>query len=945
MQPRVTAILVVRNEEPWLERTLTALGGQTRLPDEVILVDCASTDGSGELLTQWSARSSPASRVVQAPNLPLGAAIAFALGRAPNAAADPASDWIWLLSDDSAAEPTSLQQLLAAVEVAPSVAIAGPKVVDPDDRDLIHSYGESLSAFGATVKLAEDELDQAQHDHDGDVLGVTSTGMLVRQAVWQSLAGFDRGLPTVDAGLDFSIRARLAGFRVIRVASARVSRGVRPEDRGRRRPLTARGRIRVARTAQLHRRMVYAPRGALPIHWLSLVPLAVLRSIGRLLGKRPGAIGAEFAAAFRVAFDGSIGSARAGIRRTRKLGWGAIAPLRISADQVRELRASAADRAAGEGEPDLVRAPFFGGGGAAVTLAAAVVALGLFWRLLGANALAGGALLPLDGNVGVLWSRVVWGARGIGYSLTGPPDPFVAVVALLGSFTPWNPSFSLVLLWLTAVPFAALGAWWCATRLSERRWPPVVAAVLWMLAPPLLSALSDGRPTAVLVHLLLPWLVLATIEGARSWSASAAASLLFVAVTACAPVLAPALLLAVLAWAFSRPSGFVRIVGIPIPAIALFAPLVVDQLARGNPLGTLADPGASVAFSDASGWQLLLGLPSTGDDGWAGLAGAIGLPGGLGVLAPALLLVPLAAMALLAIFLPGSRRAIPAMILALLGLVTAVASTRLDLASGGGHLVSPWPGTGLSLYWLGLVGAAVVAVDALGSVSVVVGIAVLLTTTAAVVPLLAVPTLGASAVVKSDGRLLPALTTAEAMAHPGIGTLVLDPQPDGSVAAVVDHGLGTTLDETSTLWSTRRSVDDSAHALAVLAGNLSSRSGFDPTQDLAKFQLEFVLLPPADGADSAARERVAEGLDATAALTPVGDTEVGRLWRVASGTPTPAIGQPLTKVATGILILQALVVALALLLAIPTGRRRRVVTETAALGEDPADTFTEDDNA
>jgi hypothetical protein len=53
----------------------------------------------------------------------------------------------------------------------------------------------------------------------------------------------------------------------------------------------------------------------------------------------------------------------------------------------------------------------------------------------------------------------------------------------------------------------------------------------------------------------------------------------------------------------------------------------------------------------------------------------------------------------------------------------------------------------------------------------------------------------------------------------------------------------------------------------------------------------------------------------------------------------------LTKVATGILILQALVVALALLLAIPTGRRRRVVTETAALGEDPADTFTEDDNA
>jgi hypothetical protein len=238
-----------------------------------------------------------------------------------------------------------------------------------------------------------------------------------------------------------------------------------------------------------------------------------------------------------------------------------------------------------------------------------------------------------------------------------------------------------------------------------------------------------------------------------------------------------------------------------------------------------------------------------------------------------------------------------------------------------------------------------VALDALGSARTVVGIAVMLTATAAVAPLLALPALGGSAVVKSDGRLLPALVTAEARAHPGIGTLVLEPQQDGSVSAVVDHGLGTTLDETSTLWSTRRSLDASAHELAVLAGNLSSRSGFDPAQDLARFRVEFVLLPPADDASSAARQRVVDGLDATPALTPVSDTEVGRMWRVASATTAPAEAPSITNAALGILILQAVVIALALLLAIPTGRRRRVVTESAAIGEDPADTFTEDDDA
>ena len=942
MQPRVTAILVVRNGEPWLDRTLRALAGQTRPPDELVLVDCSSTDRSAELL----AASSP-TRYVLAPSLALGAAVTFGLGHAAPSGSESGAgtEWVWLLTADTAPEPDALERLLAAVEVAPSVAIAGPKVVDPDDRALIRSYGESLSNYGATVKLVEDELDQAQHDQDGDVLGVTGAGMLVQRAVWQRLGGFDPGLRTVDAALDFSIRARLAGFRVIRVASARVSQGVRPEDLGRRRPLSARGRTRVARTAQLHRRMVYAPGGALLIHWLSLVPLAVLRSIGQLLGKHPGAIGGEFAAAFRVAFDGTVGPARTRIRRTRTLGWAAIAPLRIPADQVRELRAAARDRTAGEGEADLVRSPFFGGGGAAVTLIAAVVGIGLFWRLLGAGAIAGGALLPLDGNVGALWSRVAWGVRGIGYGLTGPADPFVAVVALLGSVTPWDPSFSLVLLWLTTLPFAALGAWWCATRFSERRWPPVVAALLWMLAPPLLAALSAGRPSAVLLHLLLPWLVLATIEGARSWSASAAASLLFAAATACAPVLAPALVLAVVAWAFARPRGFVRIIGIPIPAIALFAPLVVAQILRGNPLGVLADPGASVAFPDASGWQLLLGLPSAADDGWAALATAIGLPGGLGVLAPAVLLAPLAAIALLAIFLPGSRRAIPAMILALLGLITAVVSSQLALASAGAELVTPWPGAGLSLYWLGLVGAAVVALDALGGARIAVGIAVLLTAGAAVSPLLVAPVLGTSPVAKSDGRLLPALVTAEAAAHPGVGTLVLEPQQDGSVAAIVDRGLGTTLDETSTLWSTRRSVDASAHDLAILAGNLSSRSGFDPVPGLATFRVEFVLLPTAEGGATAVRQRLAESLDATPSLSPVGETPVGTLWRVPSYAEAPAASTVLTRSAVGILILQALVIALAVLLAIPTTRRRRVVTETAQPGEDPADTFTEDDNA
>ena len=280
MQPRVTAILVVRNGEEWLDRTLPALAAQTRRPDDFVLVDAASSDGSAARLT-----AAAPTRFVTAPAGSFGAAVQH--GLASLGPVESADDWIWLLSADTAPEPRALARLLAAVEVAPSVAVAGPKLVDPDESATILSYGETISQLGETVQLVDGELDQAQYDSDGDVLAVSSSAMLVRRSMWAELGGFDPGLPSTDAGLDFSIRTRLAGARVVRVPDARVARSAPVEDFGRRRPSTERVRHRIGRAAQLHRRLTYAPGGALVFHWLSLVPLAFLRSLGHLLGKRP----------------------------------------------------------------------------------------------------------------------------------------------------------------------------------------------------------------------------------------------------------------------------------------------------------------------------------------------------------------------------------------------------------------------------------------------------------------------------------------------------------------------------------------------------------------------------------------------------------------------------------------------------------------------------------
>lgn len=930
MQPRVTAVLVARNGAKYLPRTLAALAAQTRRPESVVPVDIASSDDSGGLL----AAAAPMQLVSTPGRRSFGGAVEYALQAGPPA--ESPDEWLWLLGHDNAPAPGALAALLGAVEIAPSVAVAGPKLMRWDDPAVIASFGETVTPLGRSVELVNGELDQAQHDVQSDLLAVAAGGMLVRRRVWAALGGFDPALPSVDAALDFCVRARLAGHRVVGVPSARVASAGPPELFGRR-SVSSGSANRIRRAAQLHRRLVWAKPLAVPLHWLTLVPLAIVRSVGHLVAKRPTWVGGELAAGFAGAFDGGVGRARASIRRNRQMGWPAIAPLRITWSEVRERRAS--ERAALSGASGAVRehVGFFAGGGAWVVLLAAVVGVVAFGQLFGEDALAGGGLIPLSSTVAELWSHVGYGWHDVGAGFTGAADPFTYVLAVLGSLTFWSPSLSVVLLYLVALPLAALTAWWCAARFTTRPWGPAVAAVGWSIAPPFLAALGTGHLGATIAHVLLPALVLAVVNATRSWTMSAVAALLFAAVAASAPSAVPVLLIGLVAWAAAHPKHVLRLLGIPIPAAALFAPLVVEQFARGNVLALFADPGLPVAATAPTGWQLALGGGLAGWDGFLDLIGLEGMPAAPVVVG---LLVPLAAVALLALFLPVLGRAIPALVLALLGFATAVAASHLEVSVIGAATTPVWPGAGLSLYWLGLLGAVAIALDGLRRAAALPALAV-----AAGLVLLAVPGVAASAsgqieVAASNGRLLPAFAAAETASRPSLGTVELTAQPDGGVGVTLHRGLGTTLDEQSTLAATDTRTGGADERLATLAGNLSSRSGFDIAAELDALHVAFVLLSPtADGTEAAA-QRVTEALDGNRILTPIGSTPSGTLWYypgLAEGSAPGGPGPLETPLGIGIIAGQAAVFLFTLLLAIPTTRRRRLRIAKVTGDERPLD--------
>ncbi|CAD5993443.1 glycosyltransferase family 2 protein [Agreia sp. COWG] len=927
MRARVTAVLVASNGADFLPRTLDALAAQTRKPDRLIVVDVGSTDSTPALLSD----ARPTHFIQASARLNFGTAVSHALG----VVAPPAdeNEWLWLLAHDTAPEPDALAALLAAVEVSPSVAAAGPKLMDWDHPDYISEFGETITRFGATYSMAETELDQAQHDRLSDVLGVGAAGMLVRHTVWNDVSGFDPALATVDNGLDFSLRVRLAGHRVVGVPAARVASagdglaGPDRSEKGRAR----RKRQADRRAAQLHRRLVYAPAFALVFHWLSLVPLAVLRSLGQLVRKQPGAIGGELSAAFRTAFGSHVSQARRRLHAAKRVGWNTISPLRIPSVEVRRRRSLQREIALTHLRGEKDRIQFVATGGITTVLLFAVLGLIMFIPLIGAIAVTGGSLLPVSDSIGEVWSHVGYGWRDIGLGFVGAADPFTTVLAVLGSLTFWAPSLSIIGVYLAALPLAALAAWLLAARLTDKPWLRAVAAVLWALAPTFLASLDAGAIGAVLAHLLLPWLVLAGLAARKSWSASAMAAILFAVTLACAPSLWPALLVIWLVATATSSRNVARYLGIPIPALVLFAPLAWDQFRAGNLFGLLADPGVPAVREPGSILSLLSGIPNSSQSGWTGLAQLAGLDTSTLDVLLAVAAVPLLLIAILALVLPGSSvtRAIVAVVGALLGLATAIASTTISLDAVGADPVFVWAGAGLSLYWLGLISAGVIGLNSLKTFSLAPGVVAATTIVVVAVPLVASTLLGGSSIEPSNARMLPAFVTAEAASTTRVGTLVLTPQPDGGLETAVVNGTGATLDDQSTLAATNRDEARDAE-LASLVGNLASLSGSDSSPRLSELGVEFVLLanpattqPPA--ALTTTTQRATAAFDANSSLTTVGKTFAGTLWQI-TGTPSlsslPSPNPTNTGTATGALLLvaQGIVFLLMLLLALPAGR-------------------------
>lgn len=553
----VTAVVVTRGVTAYLPETLDAVARQDRRPQRLLVVDAAPQASPGELTAAFEVRAALAelagsadradsadsasraappvpTRLVAAPGVrTFGGAVRAALADQAVATGEQpadraAADWIWLLHDDSAPEPGALAALLRAVEVAPSVGVAGVKQRTWADPPRVVEAGLTTSRFGRRMTgIDEPEVDQGQHDDREDVLAVGLAGALVRRDVWDALGGPDPALGPYGDGLDLSRRARLAGHRVVVVPDAVVRHAQASLDGGRD-EWDQRRSARAQREAFVHGQLVAVPWWLVPVVAVLAVVAGAVRALGRFATKEPALVAGELVAPWRVlAASGRIARARSRARATSVLPRRTLRPLEATwrdvVAQLRDRRLTAAEaRRARTAPSELELAELtvlrrrrrwtLAGVALAAVVVDAVVLGGLVGRVLGGARLTGGSLAFGDADLGGLWAAATswWSSGGLGEPT--PPEPLLTVLMPLVAVTGGVGGAVAVVL-LGSVVAAALGAWFAAgaaTRsVSLRAW----AALVWAAGPPLLVGLQEARLGAVLAHVALPWFLLALARG------------------------------------------------------------------------------------------------------------------------------------------------------------------------------------------------------------------------------------------------------------------------------------------------------------------------------------------------------------------------------------------------------------------------------------------------
>ncbi len=198
----VSAIIPTWNRADLLKSILTNLLSQSRVPNQIVVVDNGSSD-----TTQLVAREFGIDLIVFPENRGFAAAVNEGIGRATG-------DWILIVNNDVVLAPEWLERLTATAE-RENAAFAVGKLLRPNGQSEIDGSWDLVSRAAYAWRCGYGKPDSAIWSTPRTIAFAPMTAALFRRDVFERIGMLETRFESYYEDVDFGVRCALAGVKGI----------------------------------------------------------------------------------------------------------------------------------------------------------------------------------------------------------------------------------------------------------------------------------------------------------------------------------------------------------------------------------------------------------------------------------------------------------------------------------------------------------------------------------------------------------------------------------------------------------------------------------------------------------------------------------------------------------------------------------------------------------
>ena len=210
-QPSVSVIIVNWNSRGLLKKCLRHLSSQTVSPERIIVVDNASSDGSGDL-------SDPPGNL-SVVNLPENIGFAAANNRG---IAESNTALVVLLNPDAFPAPDWIENLLNASQRHPQAGAFGSKQLCFENQRRLDGIGDCYHISGLVWRKRHGARQEPKDEIACEIFSPCAAAAMYRRQALIDAGGFDEDYFCYVEDVDLGFRLRLAGHSAIYVPDAVV---------------------------------------------------------------------------------------------------------------------------------------------------------------------------------------------------------------------------------------------------------------------------------------------------------------------------------------------------------------------------------------------------------------------------------------------------------------------------------------------------------------------------------------------------------------------------------------------------------------------------------------------------------------------------------------------------------------------------------------------------